>query len=444
MPELKVEKLAPGCMGLARLNGEVLFLPESLPDETVRVELLERKKGVRTARILEVISPSPWRVSPDCPFAKDCGGCDFIHVHPDKALQLKSDAALGELADGYKLPIELVASPLSNHYRSRATLHLGLNQQGLMSAGFYNSKRQLVEFSSCGLLRPELNQLSGSLKSWAAALPRAAAGLEAAVIAGLSPDELAVVFSPAPPKKESDPSRHKKPAAKLPECLWPELNRLARLEPGLIIAARPFFGAPPKAVYPSRLPSVTVADWPDWNIKLKAAPGGFTQVNHFINRLMVEKIRDAALPLLKPGGRALDLYAGLGNISLPLHQAGFTVSMVEQAPESLKLARENSKGLPGFNIIGEPTEKALKHLRQKGEKFDLVVLDPPRSGAKDLAVDLAALSPAMIIYIACHPSVLSRDLPAFISLGYKLETLTSFDMFPRTSHLEAMAVLKRL
>jgi len=186
-----------------------------------------------------------------------------------------------------------------------------------------------------------------------------------------------------------------------------------------------------------------VAFWPQWDLALKVKPGGFTQVNPAVNMLMVSEIIREAEKLPANKRTVLDLYAGLGNISIPLAKSGFWVTAVEQAPEGVAAARENSRGLSNFSMICGRSEKEAAALAKQGKEFGLLVLDPPRSGAKDMAPILGGLQAEKIIYVACHPAVLERDLPAFISLGYRLSRLTAFDMFPRTSHLEALAVLER-
>ena len=445
---LTVEKLVPGGLGLARREGEVLLLPGALPGEAVLAEPGEMTRGVRRAVVREILSPSPFRAAPDCPMSGRCGGCDFLHVDPAAALRLKSEAALGELAEKAGLDIELIESPLYSRYRGRATVHLDRRNGGGFGIGFYDDRRRLVEFEDCLLLAPELNSLLAPLRQWAAALPGEAAGAEISLLKGEGDSGLAVHFSPPPAPRPAGRGRPPKAPALAPAML----KALADLPP--LLAGR---GLPQAAVFarsgergrprkisaggPQRLPVVV---WPELNLTLRAAPGGFTQVNPAVNRLMVKKILELAAPLAAgKNPSALDLYSGLGNIALPLLKSGFAVTAVEESPDGTAAARENGQGLPGLTVITDRSERAVDQLVRQGRRFSLAVLDPPRSGARDLAPSLAALGPEMVIYVACHPAVLGRDLPALASLGYGLRSLVALDMFPRTSHLEALAVLTR-
>lgn len=446
---LTVEKLVPGGLGLARHNGEVLLLPGTLPGEEVLAEPGDMIRGVRRARVAEIITASPLRVEPDCPLAGRCGGCDFLHVQPAEALRLKSQAALGELAEKTGVNIELIESPLADRYRNRATVHLDCKDDSTFGIGFYDARRNLVEFDDCFLLAPELNGLIEPLRRWAAALPpEEISAAEINLLKGEADSGLAIQFSPLPTARPA--GRGRKPeAAVLSPVLLKALEKLTLIfeESGLAEVA--IFACPGQRGRPRKISSggprrLPVAVWPELGLTLCAAPGDFTQVNPAVNRLMVKKILDLAAPLVaEKKALALDLYSGLGNIALPLLKFGFAVTAVEESPPSTTAARENGHGLTGLTIITGRSEPTVEQLARQGRCFNLAVLDPPRSGARDMAPDLAALRPEMIIYVACHPAVLGRDLPAFTSLGYGLRSLTALDMFPRTSHLEALAVLTR-
>lgn len=473
--ELTVEKLVPGGLGLARHEGEVILLPEALPGETVTVSPGERRKGVRRGRVVSIANPSAWRTTPDCPWAARCGGCDFLHVQPEAALELKSRAALGDLAAKAGVALEMVESPLKERYRSRATLHLGRDEQGRVALGFMPPRGEesaaekagggltpgsVVEFDDCRLLAPELSALIPPLKQWAASLPPETPAYDLSLMLGAAGSGLTIIFSPPPlrPAGRGGGARPKTPPAgrtadfraaleRLPRILAEHQSTLDRAAPlqsaPIAVFARARPGGPPVKISLRGPDRLTAAHWPRWNLTLSAAPGGFTQVNPAVNRLMVEKILSLAASLAGQGGprEALDLYSGLGNIALPLMKSGFAVTAVEQAPESAAAARENARGLTGFTFIHDSSERAAAELARRGRAFDLIVLDPPRAGAPNLAPTLAALKPRMIIYLACHPAVLARDLPALASLGFGLRNLVALDMFPRTSHLEALAVL---
>ncbi len=446
--ELFVEKLVPGGLGLARAGGEVVLVPGALPGETVLVELGENVRGARRGRVVSVPSPSPWRAEPDCPWADRCGGCDFLHARPEAAHGLKSRAALDDLAAGLGLEIELVESPRRERYRSRATLHLGRREDasaGAWAVGFHDARRRVVEFDRCLLLAPELEAMLPPLRAWAADLPAEAGPAEIGVMKDAAGPGRAIHFSPPPPP--GGPGRRPAPA-RLSSALVKALERLPAAladhgQPEISVWFRSSAREASRRAAPGGPDRLAAAVWPRWGLTLNAAPGGFTQVNPAVNMLMVEKILELAAPLtsVKSNPTALDLYSGLGNIALPLLKSGFLVTAVEQSPDGAAAARANGRGLAGFTVIQGASEKAAADLARQGRTFDLAVLDPPRAGARDLAPALAALKPRLIIYLACHPAVLPRDLPALASLGYRARRLIALDMFPRTSHLESLVLL---
>ncbi|MDR0881460.1 MAG: hypothetical protein LBP55_02790 [Candidatus Adiutrix sp.] len=423
--ELEVEKLIPGGLGLARRQGEAILLAGVLPGEKALVELEGRVRGARRGRVERILEPAPLRITPDCPLYGRCGGCDFIHIDPAAAHRLKSEAALGDLAGRAGVALELVESPRRERYRARATLHLGRDERGRPAVGFHDHGRRVVEAEDCRLLAPELLPLVTRLRAWAAELPPAAAGAEISLARG-EDGGLMVSLSPAPGL----------PWAALEQL--PDL--LAGLAPNPAILARPRANSPLwRLSGPARL---TAAVWPEWSLTLRAAPGGFTQINPAVNYLMVRQILALGGPA-RPGDQALDLYSGLGNIALPLLKSGWAVTAVEESAVGAAAARENGRRLAALTLSRGRSEKVGAGLVKNGRTFGLVVLDPPRAGAPNLAPALAALRPRRIIYLACHPAVLHRDLPALASLGYGLTRLLALDMFPRTSHLEALALLER-
>ena len=180
------------------------------------------------------------------------------------------------------------------------------------------------------------------------------------------------------------------------------------------------------------------------DLKLRALPNVFTQVNPGINRLLVQSVLDICQQASPK--RALDLYAGLGNFSQPVAKMVPVVTSVESNVAAVQNAKANMRanGLRNISIHQGEAEKIVKQLVERGEKFDLVIMDPPRAGARGLAAWLARLNPTDIIYVSCHPAALTRDLVEFNSLGYGLSHLTAFDMFPQTSHLEVLARLRKI
>jgi len=175
-------------------------------------------------------------------------------------------------------------------------------------------------------------------------------------------------------------------------------------------------------------------------LRLAYAVGGFAQVNLEQNRRLVAEVLSAAGPV--DGLRILDLYCGMGNFSLPLAQGGAQVVGVEDFPPAIERARGNAQanGL-GAAFWCRPVAQALAN-ELAGEHFDLVVLDPPREGAKDAMTALLHQRPRRILYVSCDPATLVRDLKPLIHKGYRVTGARGIDLFPQTFHLESLTCLE--
>jgi 23S rRNA (uracil1939-C5)-methyltransferase len=182
----------------------------------------------------------------------------------------------------------------------------------------------------------------------------------------------------------------------------------------------------------------------DGGLEMWAVPGMFCQANFQANRLLTAEVASAAGP--GEGRRALDLYAGGGNFSLPLARNGWRVLAVEGAAGARSAGLfqlKRNPDLPEVRFQRGEVGRTLKRLAEKRARFDLAVLDPPRPGAKGLMPLLAALGPRRIIYVSCHPAALARDAAALGEQGYRAASLAVVDMFPQTSHVEAVLTLDR-
>jgi 23S rRNA (uracil1939-C5)-methyltransferase len=176
---------------------------------------------------------------------------------------------------------------------------------------------------------------------------------------------------------------------------------------------------------------------------LRAAPGVFTQVNWAVNVALVEAVVHGARE--RDVKRFVDAYAGAGNFSLPLLAAGMSGFSVERDPRAVECARAaaRSSGLPADGFIIDSAENALGALARQRGSFDLVLLDPPRSGAREVLASVMKLSPPHVAVCACDPVTLARDLATLAREGYDLRSVHGFDMFPHTHHLEALAWMTR-
>ncbi len=423
-PPLTVEKLANGGEGLARHQGRVVFIPHTAVGDVVRCRIRQSKKDYARAESVELLEQSSQRRVPLCPVAGECGGCQWQHLPYPEQLAWKERLFRDTLSHQCGIPAEsmaaIIPAPEEWHYRSRAQVKCHV-VQGQLVTGFYRPRsRYVVAMERCPLLAPQLNQLLVQLRSaldstrFARHIPQIDLacddfGKSAAVIHYIG-------SQPAP--------------------LSHHLRRLG-------LAADIFVQHRRKA----ELASVQgdgcltlLVDQP--HLRLQYRLGGFAQINLSQNRrLVVEAIRLAALQGTE---KVLDLYCGMGNFSLPLARRAGRVLGVEEAPQSIASARENARAnaIETAEFSCSSAEQAFAEPLAAGGS-DLVVLDPPRSGAYAAMKQLRESAVPRILYVSCNPQTLARDLKSLLYGGYQLIHAQPVDMFPQTAHCEALVLLQR-
>ena len=415
-PDWQISKLVPGGAGFLRLsNGQGAFAPGALPGERIHVQLAEDHGGYLQATRWTLVEASPDRVSAACPVQSRCGGCDLMTLSYPAQLESK----LGILRDALtrtgrfetlpELSFVACESPLA--YRSRIRLHVVAGRLGF----FAPHSRDLVEIPQCIVADPELSVALGTL--------RALVAPHAAELASFTELELRV--APAGP----------------------------RLALRLIPASRPLEGAARLLAVLSGKFQVSIAEravdaeldqrFPlPGGVELRAPASAFTQVNWPVNQGLVQALLDGA------SERAVrtfcDLYCGAGNFSLPLFKRGLAGVGIEASKIAIAAAKRAAaeQELSSARFIAGDVRDVLSKL-PRSESFDLVLLDPPRSGARDILPELLRRGPAHIAYCACDPVTLARDLRVLCEAGYAIEQVTGYDMFPQTHHFETLVWLTR-
>lgn len=420
--ELDIADLAAGGRGLARgPQGRVIFVSGALPGERVRAEIIRERKDYAEARTLEVLAASDQRVTPPCPAYGRCGGCDLMHLDPEAQVKAKAAwvaAALSRL--GPTPPTRVMPSPRPLAYRNRVRFQMADGRLGFFAAG----SNDLVEIDRCPVAAPGVNRLLAGLR--AGPLPEGGeilSGVE--VLAGDEDLALAALHLP----KDARPSRDLRAAL----TSWAEAAGAAGAR--LVIGGRPEnWPLDPRhglVYYP-----VPPAMW--------AFPGVFCQVNFAANLLLVEAVREAVAGA--PEGAVLDLYAGSGNFSLPLAAAGRVVCAVESSEAAVDAARFNRDTADlaeKVDLIRSDAAHAARLMAKEKWSFSVVVLDPPRAGAKPVMPPLAEIAPQRVVYVSCHPAALARDAAKLIPAGYRMTGLTVLDMFPHTGQVETVLVMDR-
>jgi 23S rRNA (uracil1939-C5)-methyltransferase len=414
--EICVEKLIAEGNALGRLaDGRVVILEGAVPGDRVVLERVSEQKGLVRALAFRVTQPSPLRVTPHCPVFGACGGCDWMMLRPEEQRSQKLAVLREVLLRTAKLDltereIPLFAGPSPAGYRRRIRLQIVDGR-----IGFYaRSSHTLVEPEQCAVSSSALNGALHSLRALTHSAPATLAGLASLELRQACDGSLSLFL-------EKDPAQ----ASQVPD--------LAGLRERFLCALGSADAETPALWQRFELTAQTY---------LLAPPGCFTQVNWEVNRALIARVL--------AGGQArgvrtfLDAHAGAGNFALPLLAQGLSGVAIECNRLGVAAARQAAaqQGLSSEGFMVGDSARVARDLRRQGRRFELVLLDPPRAGVKDGLRELAELSVGWLAICSCNPVTLARDLRTLLDLGFVLEELAAFDMFPETHHLETLVWLR--
>lgn len=378
--EVEIERILPGGLGLAHADGKTLFVSLAAPGDRLRVKVEREQGNVLFASIVEILTPSPVRIEPPCPYFGRCGGCDFQQLTYEAQLAAKSEMirdCLHRIARLENVPdITVTPSPNEWRYRMRAMWQIDQDEQTI---GYYErGSRRVCDVVDCAVLRPELQAKLEDVRAteWSQ-FPPDLKHLD--VVAG----EESVSFAPSFANFETR-----------------ELSLMVRSE-----------------VY-------------RYNAE------AFFQINPSLLGPLIEFALDDA-----SGESALDLYSGVGLFTLPLSRRFRRVTAVEANPVAVRFARRNLQDTETRVIIAGVTDwfrSAPVH------HVDFILLDPPRAGAESAVIKgILDLHPPQISYVSCDPATLARDLRKLVAGGYTINSIRGFDLFPQTHHVETVVRLRR-
>ncbi len=414
--DLTIERLSKSGDGVALLDGRAVFVAGALPGETVRVDLAESGKALH-AELIEVLAPSPSRLTPSCALATTCGGCDWMHVSVSTQLEQKQQIVTSTLehlgglgADRYEL-LPTVTSPQALGYRRRAVLHPA---QGKL--GFFGRKSHLrVPVDRCPALTSSLEALPGRL---------------AELLQGALKDVEEVHLLECEGRVSISVHLTGQAKAKHREAMA-LLLRDGQLDGAALVpehgkGGTETFGKP-----------VLEEDG------VLYRPDGFAQANAEVNRALVRQAIELLDPM--PNASVLELYSGNGNFTFKLAARSAQVLAVESSSISVQLAQEAGRkhGVPNVRFIQGDCAKIADGLVREGQRFDRVLLDPPRTGAEGAGRWAAKLLATRVVYVACDPASLARDAAELVREGYAPVALQLFDLFPQTHHVEAVMAFSR-
>ena len=410
--EGRTRAVGRGGEGVVETAEGIVMVPGALPGEHVELQLLPSKRGAQRGRLLRVVEASAQRIDPTCPEVSRCGGCPLMVANPN----LQRDIKLGYLRDAFEglpgadsITPEWITAGNELQYRRRARLAW----HGATLGYRLPRSRRVTDIERCLVIEPSLQAawqnvrvtLGGVLSgSGDVRLERSGAR---DVVVGLATND------------EQSPD------------LFIACEALSGCDGISGVTLRTDANLAPASWGETTLHIGSGNDW------LTAPSSGFAQANDAINRLLIEHVVRLAAPKEL---RVLELHSGVGNFTLPLAAASPSALIaVEQDADAVEACRRNirERGLHARVTIGDANAPPKGH-------YDVVVLDPPRQGARALFEKSGLFpGPKRIVYVSCDTSTLARDLRIVTEAGYRIDTAIGFDMFPQTAHLESLVRLVR-
>ena len=417
---LEIDTLSYGPYGIGRHEGKAVMVPHTAPGDKVAVRIVESRERYDVGGVVRLITPSPARQNPPCPYVGECGGCSWQHLRYDSQLRAKQRSVedalrrIGKL-DGFELR-PIIPSPHEYHYRRR--IRLQANDKRL---GFYRAaSHEIIKIDSCLIAEDTLNAVIKSLRRLLEELVSAIDYME--IVTGDDPDQVIVVAKLTVEFITQD------------EAACERLVDSDSHVSGLILHNGEW-----RKTWGQTAISIRLED----GVGLIVDGDVFTQVNPAGNRIILSNL--LAVAGFNNDDRVLELYSGAGNFTLSIAKRVREVVTIEGHRPSVKSGKFSAQlnGIDNIRWICSTVPRAIQQLNNRRERFSKIVLDPPRTGAKGIEQSLASFDAERILYISCNPATLARDLAGLARHGYKPMMVQPIDLFPHTFHVETLAVMTR-
>lgn len=429
-------------LGVARIQGCAVFVPNAIAGEKCRVRIEHIGKTWAAGKLTEILERSPHRVDRLCPQAKLCGGCDFWHMDYEEEHRLKANRvrdALNRLAGETLESVPLLSAPMVAGYRNKAQYPVS-SHRGRAYAGFYRAgTHQVVESRRCLILPEEMDRVRDAVIDYmnyyrvSAYNEQTHTGLVRHIYVrrGAVSGQILVCLAVNGRKLPHVPAlieRLQKIAG------FTTLSLSVNTKKGNAVLGDEFITLYGPGYIEDKL----------CGLYFRLSPRSFYQVNHY----QAEQLYKTAIAMaqIRSTDFVLDLYCGVGTITLAMAKAAGVVRGVEVVEQAVQDARENARrnGVHNAEFFCGDAGKAALELEKQGIRADVVVVDPPRKGiSRDTVEALAAMEPRRIVYVSCDPATLARDVARLKEHGYGLKDVRAVDLFPRCAHVESVALLVR-
>ena len=427
--EVEVTAMSNEGRGIAHVDDRTVFIDQALVGERVLFKYSRLTKNIAEGRTVEVLQGSELRVEPKCEAFKMCGGCSLQHMSSDTQIELKQAMLMDQLKHLEVEPVETIAPLLGPEYGYRHKARLGVryvHKKEKVLVGFRERNSSFItETERCEVLHPSVGGIINELAECINLLEekRTIPQIEVAI----GDNQTVLVFRHLEALTESD--------RKILTDFCETHSLVAYLQAGKPDDLELLYPAQAEPLY-YQLPV------DDVELKIEFQPSDFTQVNPEINKRMVANAIDYLE--LENTDVVLDLFSGLGNFSLAMAGRCRQVTGVEGSLVMVKKARDNAKLNNITNtefIYADLYNEEVLAAPWLKQKYDKILLDPPRSGALAILPMLKKMQAKVIVYVSCHPATLARDAAVIVKeLGYTLSKAGIMNMFPHTGHVESIAV----
>ena len=428
--------------GVAHVEGCAVFIPNAIAGETYIIRIEKAAKTWAAGKIVEVLEKSPHRVNRECPVAKLCGGCDFWHMDYEEEARLKADRVrncLNRIGGENLEDLSILSAPTCYSYRNKAQYPVAAKKNKAYAGFFRAGTHQVVENNRCLILPQEADDVKNAVIDYVNQFRVTVYDEEAHkgllrhiyVRRGTVSKQVLVclvINGRKIPREEELIARLKK----IPGFTTLVLS--VNTKQGNAVLGDEFI-----TLYGPGYIEDTLC-----GLVFRLSPRSFYQVNHD----QAERLYNAAISQaeITKNDTVLDLYCGVGTITLAMAGAAGKVIGVEVIPQAVEDAKDNAKrnGIENAEFFCGDAGQAALELEAKGIQADVVVVDPPRKGLNaDTIEALHRFSPRRIVYVSCDPATLARDVALLKERGYTLKNAQAADLFPRCSHVETVVLLSR-
>ena len=428
--------------GVAKIDGCAVFIPNAIVGERCTVRIEKIGKTWAAGKITEILEKSPHRVQRECPISSSCGGCDFWHMDYDEETRLKADRvrqALNRIGGEQLEKLPILAAPTCYGYRNKAQYPVS-SKKGKVFAGFFRAgTHQVVENDRCRILPEETDTVKEIVIDYVNQYHIPAYDEETGkgllrhiyVRRGAVSGQVLVCLVVN--------------GRKLPHT--EDLSRRLQAVPGFTSLVLAVNTRPGNAILGNEFITLYGPGYIEdtlCGLSFRLSPRSFYQVNHH----QAQRLYEAAISQagITKQDLVLDLYCGVGTITLAMASAAGKVIGVEVIEQAVEDARDNARrnGIENAEFFCGDAGKAALELESKGIIPDVVVVDPPRKGLNaDTIEALHKMAPRRIVYVSCDPATLARDVSLLKQRGYALQKAMAADLFPRCEHVESVVCLIR-